>query len=520
MLQSIQTFLNFIKTDEEFYSLIEKLKTVERFAINIETMPISSNVNEEKEIVGYGICFDDQVYFAFNSLERINLLRPFFESENIFKIGFNIISQIGLLFYFKHNIMMKNVIDISLMLRILYPNGIKDEGIENLDELAKNFGLLNQGFMNTGIKNDIILYGAYRSWFLWRLYFILYELLKLQGLIELFENLIEVQKILFLMTVNGIRIDSRLYDIDKWLKLNIERNNKLSLFKGYIDNILKNQTNFCIHANWSFNTETFRVSSSRPNLQGIPNKTFMMDGKEINIRHFFIPDRGYKFILCDFNQIEMRILAHLSRDPNLIKVFKENKDLHAEVAHDLFKLDCSIKEVKNKYPEFRKKAKGINFGIVYGRGAGSIARDIGISYEDSLEYVYKWFRRFDKVLEYKKNIELQLNTTGVVENLFGIKRNFNVRKTEDRSLMVREGINWIIQSSAAIVAHLSLLRTYRRIQIDNIDAMIVLHHHDGFIFEVLDNQVEALIKIIKEEFENWQFVVPIIVELRISDKWD
>ncbi len=552
---------------------------------------LNSNIysNSDTEIIGYGLYFGDKdSFFVYNSPKQLEMLKPILQDEKVIKIGYNFSQFDAVLLYFKYGIFSRNIKDVYLLGRILYPDGIN--GSLELKDLSKQLLGIDTDFLYSSRKlfnrEDFLLHGAYKSWVIWQLYSKLESLISDASLITLFDELTDIQEILFLISINGIKVDPKIYELANIFKSEIEmemeriyqiagtrfninsnqqlaeilfkqRGNKpvrlsektglpivdeyilkdlssqdtlasailryreLHLFyKTYIENLIKSIHNGRVHSRWGFNTESFRISSSEPNLQGVPAKEIEIDGGKIKIKNLFIPEKGYRFVQCDLDQIEMRILAHLSEDPCLIDIFKTGRDLHSEVAKEIFGLSCSPREIKEKYPEFRKKAKGINFGIIYGRGPKSLAQELNISEIEAQQYIENWFNKFKKVKDYEKRIISQLLYNGTIVNLFGITRIFNIKDTSNLNSIIREAKNWVIQSSAAILCHKSLRTIYNYIQEQKIDALVVLHLHDGVVFETAISDIEKLIKIMKDVFAGWHLRVPILAEYKILEKWD
>ena len=267
-------------------------------------------------------------------------------------------------------------------------------------------------------------------------------------------------------------------------------------------------------------TTTGRLASSDPNLQNIPIKT--EDGKDI--RRAFIAEKNYKLISADYNQIEMRILSDLADVKELKKAFKNNEDIHSLTASQVFNTD--IKKVDS---DMRRKAKAINFGIIYGISQYGLAKQIGVSNVEAEEFLNSYFLKFPEIKEYMNTTIKFCRNSGYVNNMFGRRtyftgindKNYNVRNFQERA-----AINAPIQGSASELMRLAMIRIHNKLSDKKIsNAKILLQIHDELIFEVKENEVNKLSKIIKEEMtsvknsEHHSLSVPILVDLNLGDNW-
>jgi len=267
-------------------------------------------------------------------------------------------------------------------------------------------------------------------------------------------------------------------------------------------------------------TTTGRLASSDPNLQNIPVKS--EDGK--NIRKAFIAEKGFTLISADYNQIEMRILADLADVKELKKAFKNNEDIHSLTASQVFNVD--IKKVDQ---DMRRKAKAINFGIIYGISQYGLAKQINVSNHEAAEFLNAYFSRFPEIKIYMDNTIKFCRKSGYVNNIFGRRshfngindKNFNVRNFQERA-----SINAPIQGSASEIMRLAMMRLNKKFEnIKNNKSKILLQIHDELIFEVPEKEVKTITKIIQEEMTSVKesdlhsFSTPLTVDVNIGDNW-
>ncbi len=285
------------------------------------------------------------------------------------------------------------------------------------------------------------------------------------------------------------------------------------LLSTYVDALpqLINPRTGRIHT--SFNqavTATGRLSSSNPNLQNIPVRDD--DGKEI--RKAFIPDEGCEFFSADYSQIELRIMAHLSQDPNMIEAFVEGHDIHAATAAKIYKI--GIDEVT---PDMRRKAKTANFGIIYGISAFGLAERMGVSRQEARELIDGYFATYPQVKAYMdKSIEVA-REHGYVETISHRKRylpDINSRNATTRGYAERNAINAPIQGSAADIIKVAMTRIHQRFQAYNLKAKMILQVHDELNFSVPMAEKELVQKIVIEEMEN---AYPMRVPLKADCGW-
>jgi DNA polymerase-1 len=267
-------------------------------------------------------------------------------------------------------------------------------------------------------------------------------------------------------------------------------------------------------------TTTSRLASSDPNLQNIPIKS--EDGKDI--RKAFVAEKEFKLISADYNQIEMRILADLADVKELKKAFKNNEDIHSLTASQVFNID--IKKVdQNK----RRKAKAINFGIIYGISQYGLAKQINVSNNEAEDFLNAYFFKFPEIKNYMESTIKFCRKNGYVNNIFGRRshfngindKNFNVRNFQERA-----AINAPIQGSASEIMRMAMIGINKKFEeIKNLKSKILLQIHDELIFEVHKEQVNKCSKIIQEEMSSVKdsnlhsFSIPLLVDISVGDNW-
>ena len=302
----------------------------------------------------------------------------------------------------------------------------------------------------------------------------------------------------------------------EWRQLTKLKNTYSDSLPEYINSKTKRvHTSFLLAA-----TTTGRLASSDPNLQNIPIKT--EDGKDI--RRAFIAEKNCKLISADYNQIEMRILSDLADVKELKKAFKNNEDIHSLTASQVFNV-----EIKKVDSDMRRKAKAINFGIIYGISQYGLAKQIGVSNVEAEEFLNSYFLKFPEIKEYMNNTIKFCRKSGYVNNIFGRRtyltgindKNFNIRNFQERA-----AINAPIQGSASELMRLAMIRIDNKLSDKkNIKSKILLQIHDELIFETEENEVKNLSKLIKDEMtsvknsEHHSFSVPILVDLNLGDNW-
>ena len=267
-------------------------------------------------------------------------------------------------------------------------------------------------------------------------------------------------------------------------------------------------------------TTTGRLASSNPNLQNIPIKS--EEGKEI--RKAFIAEKGFTLISADYNQIEMRILADLADVKELKKAFKNNEDIHSLTASQVFNLD--IKKVDQ---DTRRKAKAINFGIIYGISQYGLAKQIMVSNNEAADFLNSYFLKFPEIKDYMNSTIKFCRKSGYVNNIFGRRshingindKNYNVRNFQERA-----AINAPIQGSASEIMRLAMIRLDKKFKdLEKIETKMLLQIHDELIFEAPNDELKEVCSIIKEEMisvvnsDLHSFSIPLTVDINAGDNW-
>ncbi|MGE5534150.1 MAG: DNA polymerase, partial [Acidobacteriota bacterium] len=275
-----------------------------------------------------------------------------------------------------------------------------------------------------------------------------------------------------------------------------------------------------VHTSYALaSTSTGRLSSSEPNLQNIPIRT--EDGRKI--RRAFVASSGNKLVSADYSQIELRLLSEVANVPALRKAFQDGVDIHAMTASEMFGVP-----VKNMPPDVRRRAKAINFGIIYGISAFGLAAQLGIEREEAGAYIKKYFERFPGIRDYMEETKEFCRKNGYVLTLFGRKCHYPDIKASNGSIRAfneRAAINARLQGSAADIIRRAMIRIEPELAKDKLGAQMLLQVHDELVFEVPEAEVETTMPIIKSVMEDAPHPavalhVPLEVEVRAADNWD
>lgn len=289
------------------------------------------------------------------------------------------------------------------------------------------------------------------------------------------------------------------------------------LLSTYIDALplLINKRDDKIHTSYNQTvTATGRLSSSNPNLQNIP----IREGHGKDIRKAFIADPGCTFYSADYSQIELRIMAHLSQDPNMVDAFNSGEDIHAATAAKIYKIP--IKEVTS---DMRRKAKTANFGIIYGISVFGLAERLSISRGEAKELIDGYFETYPKVKEYMDNIIKSAKEQGYVETILGRKRylpDINSRNATVRGYAERNAINAPIQGSAADIIKIAMNSIFERFKNENIRSKMILQVHDELNFNTFNDELSHVEQIVIEEMEKaYKLTVPIKADSGTGKNW-
>jgi DNA polymerase-1 len=266
-------------------------------------------------------------------------------------------------------------------------------------------------------------------------------------------------------------------------------------------------------------TTTGRLSSSEPNLQNIPVRN--EQGRKI--RRAFVAIPGYKLVSADYSQIELRLLAEVANVPALRQAFQDGVDIHAMTASEMFGVP-----VKDMPGEVRRRAKAINFGIIYGISAFGLANQLGIPREEAGAYIKKYFERFPGIRDYMDETRDFCRQHGYVETLFGRKCHYPDIKASNPSIRAfneRAAINARLQGSAADIIRRAMIRMDDALAKAKLSAKMLLQVHDELIFEVPETEVAKTLPVVKKVMEDAphpavQLHVPLSVDARAADNWD
>ena len=262
-------------------------------------------------------------------------------------------------------------------------------------------------------------------------------------------------------------------------------------------------------------TTTGRLSSSDPNLQNIPIRT--EDGRRI--RQAFEPSKGNKFISADYSQIELRVMAHMSKDAGLLQAFQEGEDVHSKTASEVF--DVSIKDVTS---DLRRNAKAINFGLIYGISAFGLGKQLGISRNLAAEYMAMYFEKYPDVKKYMESTKEFASQRGYVETLFGRRlylRDINATNAIRRQASERAAINAPVQGTAADIMKIAMINMHKAIKAEKSKAKLILQVHDELILDTPEDEIDKIAKLITDSMMGAANLdVPLEIDIGIGDNWD
>lgn len=292
---------------------------------------------------------------------------------------------------------------------------------------------------------------------------------------------------------------------------------KLAKLKStYVDGLLKVvSADGRVHTQFNqTETRTGRISSTEPNMQNIPVRTEL--GAEM--RKFFHAENGKMLLDADYSQIELRVLASLANDKNMIDTFKAGKDIHQMTAAQVFHVP--EEEVT---PEMRSNVKAVNFGIVYGISGYSLSQDIGVSVKEAQEYIDRYLENFSGVKKYmEESIEFG-KEKGYVETLFGRRRplpELHAKNRNERNFGERVAMNMPIQGTAADIIKIAMVRVYKRLLKENLTARLILQVHDELIIEAPENEIEVASRILHEEMIHAaKLKVDLVADVAVGHDW-
>jgi DNA polymerase-1 len=310
----------------------------------------------------------------------------------------------------------------------------------------------------------------------------------------------------------GYELPQRLLD---WRQITKLKSTYTDALPGFV-----NPTTHRVHTSYALaSTTTGRLSSSEPNLQNIPIRT--EEGRKI--RRAFIADPGTKLVSADYSQIELRLLAEIADIPALKQAFRDGLDIHAMTASEMFGVP-----VKDMPPDVRRRAKAINFGIIYGISAFGLANQLGIAREEAGAYIRKYFERFPGIRAYMDETKAFCKQNGYVLTLFGRKCHYPDIVNSNPSIRAfneRAAINARLQGTAADIIRRAMIRMDAALQRHRLNAQMLLQVHDELIFEVPDDEVEKTMPVVKTVMEEAPLPaaalsVPLHVDARAAHNWD
>lgn len=298
----------------------------------------------------------------------------------------------------------------------------------------------------------------------------------------------------------------------------IEYRGLTKLKSTYIDGLKKSINPKTNRVHTSFNqagTSTGRLSSQNPNLQNIPVRTEI--GR--NIRKAFISRDNFLIMSADYSQIELRIMAHYSNDENMIRAFKRRMDIHTDTARRIFATD----EKKEITPGMRRKAKEVNFGIMYGIGVFGLANRLEIKNSEAKEIIDRYFREYPKVREYVENTKQFARENGYVQTLTGRRRylpQINNQNATVRAEDERAAINMPIQGTAADMIKIAMIKIFNSLRENNLKSKLLLQVHDELVLEVHKDELEQVKEIVESNMKNaLKLNVPIEVDIGVGKSW-
>jgi len=301
----------------------------------------------------------------------------------------------------------------------------------------------------------------------------------------------------------------------EWRQITKLKSTYTDALPGYINPVTKRvHTNYALAA-----TPTGRLSSSEPNLQNIPIRT--EEGRKI--RRAFVATQGNKLVSADYSQIELRLLAEIADVPALRQAFKDGTDIHAMTASEMFGVS-----VKGMPADVRRRAKAINFGIIYGISAFGLANQLGIAREEAGAYIKKYFERFPGIRDYMEETKAAAKKDGYVTTLFGRKCHYPDIAAPNPSLRAfneRAAINARLQGSAADIIRRAMIRMEGALAKQKLNAQMLLQVHDELVFEVPEDEVEKTLPVIKKVMEDAphpavSLSVPLAVDAHAANNWD
>ena len=261
-------------------------------------------------------------------------------------------------------------------------------------------------------------------------------------------------------------------------------------------------------------TRTGRISSAEPNLQNIPVRT---DEGSV-FRKFFFAAGDHTLVDADYSQIELRVLAHIARDENMIEGFRSGADIHTQTAAQVFGMPPDYVT-----SQMRSRAKAVNFGIVYGIGAYSLSRDIGVTVAEANDYINGYLRTYHGVRQYMEDTKQFAKENGYVKTMFGRRRDLPEMSATNRVTKAfgeRVAMNTPIQGTAADIIKIAMVRVYRRLQAEGLKSRLILQVHDELIVETTPDEIDAVKILLQQEMSGAaELSVPLVVDVGVGRTW-
>jgi DNA polymerase-1 len=312
-----------------------------------------------------------------------------------------------------------------------------------------------------------------------------------------------------------------LRDLHPIIDLILEHRQLAKIKSTYVDALplLVNRETGRVHTSYNqAGTVTGRISSSDPNLQNIPVRTEL--GRRV--RSAFVAQEGWLLLGADYSQVELRILAHISQDPNLLAAFDRGEDIHSSTAAAVFGVPLS-----DVTPAMRRLAKTINFGIIYGMGEYGLAQRTELSVEDARTFIENYFAGYEKVRAYLEETKTEAREEGYVSTLMGRRRYFPELQSSSRAhtgtkrAAEREAINMPIQGSAADILKIAMVRLYDRLQGEGFAARMILQVHDELVLEVPGEEVRPVAGLVRSVMEDaWELDAALKVDIKTGKDWE
>ena len=587
----------YIDSPKAQYILVQNLMTQKAVSFDTETTSLDEM---EAELIGLSFSYKNGLAYYIplsekreEVLETLEIFRPFFEKEDVLKIGHNIKFDFKVLK--QYGITVEGLLfDTMIAHYLLNPDG--RHVMEYLSEMYLNYkpisleSLVGKKGKNQGNLRSVSLpeqteYASEDADLAFRLYQVFAPQLKKENLEDLFFKVeMPLMKVLAKMELEGIALDKKwleqesidlendLRQLEKTIfELSGEEFNmnspkqlgevlfekmqldpkakktksgqyatsedilqKLSSKHEIIKHILEYRTyqklkstyvdalplqidknDHRVHTNFSQTTAaTGRLASVNPNLQNIPIRT--LRGQQI--RGAFVANPGNKLIAADYSQIELRLIAAISEEENMIKAFQNGEDIHASTASKLFNIP--LEEVTKTQ---RSQAKTVNFGILYGQGAFALAEQTGLSRKEAKEMIESYFETYPNLKKYMANQVVKAQEMGYVETILNRKRHLkdiNSANFVVKAHAERNAVNAPIQGSAADVIKLAMIKIDEQLTKQNLKTKMLLQVHDELVFEAPEEELEIVTALIKKEMESaYETTVPLLVEVGVGDNW-